>query len=1385
MSIAREHALWLSFLDISGPFLSLPTLLRVFPQGLPAPDSEVTRELRLAYGEWLDAPRDPALHRAWVRFVLERTLEITPEAIAEGPGISEALKLSAPTGETLRPDLIVQAPGGTADRNQPRLLVHILPREQRLDKPLAGGRASESAMTRVMELLRATGVNLALLTNGEQWMLIASPKVSGGTTGFISWYASLWLEEPVTLRAFRALLGMSRFFGVADQETLEAMLTESADDQYELTDQLGKQVRHAVEVLVRAVDRENQNRRGKLLEGVGEAELYEAAVTLMMRLVFLFAAEERDLFSLKNPLYADNYAVSTLRLNLRETGDQYGEELLERRFDAWCRLLAAFRVVYGGVDYQDMQFRAYGGSLFDPDRYPFLEGRARDTSWRNTPADPLPITNRDVLYILESLQLLRVKLPGGGTEARRLSFRALDIEQIGDIYQTLLDHTAVRAQEPVLGLVGTKDKQPEVALAALEVQRARGEDALVEFLRDETGKSDKALRNLMSDEAVDEILRDGHYISRVQTACENNETLFARVLPFINLVRTDDFGTPVVILPQSVFVTTGMSRRQTQSHYTPRSLTEPLVKHTLEPLVYVGPAEGLPEAEWKLKSARELLQLKVCDMAMGSASILVQAVRYLGDRLVEAWGEAESEQSSAAGNQSILPRITPEGEVSRGLPGEELIPLEPEERQLFARRIVTARCIYGVDKNPLAVELAKMSLWLVTLDKQRAFTFLDHALKCGDSLVGADEDEFLRWAHSDKTSTMPLFDEQLRAQLETARAKRRELEAFDVRDVRDATRKQRLLDEANAALENIKLGCDILVGARLLKLKDKEREALLNRALLDYVAGKPLADPWTQRAFDAARKVRAFHWFAEFPEVFAQSGEQSKDERGGFDAFVGNPPFLGGRRIIRTLGEDYQQILLEFYQQESANADLCVYFFLRANQLTKDSGFWGLLSTKTIAEGDSRESGLMRLLSVGVSIFHADTDLPWPGIANVLICVLNMTKVKWNSTSSLNGKDVYRISSYLTEDVIDCEPHQLSCRRTQVYQGSIALANGFLLVEDEALNLIEANPENGQVVKKYMTGQTFCSDPFFKETGWVINFQDWPLEKAKLFTEPMDIVVHRVYPERMRDEKSRMTFAKMWWLFWRPRMELYRTISGLDRVLINARVAKHLAFDFLPTNIIFFNTLHIFPFSDYAHFALLQSNFHFVWTQTRASSVGVTTQYTPNDCFVTFPFPSSMELGLPSADLDQKGMVYHYARSALMSSQVLSLTETYNRFHNPKEKSADIQRLRELHVEMDDAVAAAYGWSDLELAHGFQETAQGIRFTISDEARREVLARLLRLNHERYEEEVRQGLHDKKGGGRKPKAGKAKGAGSEEGGTKKKGRKAKEAGGEYDVKLFE
>ena len=382
---ASRHADWLSLIEISGPFLTLPVLDRIFPQGLDARDPEKGRELRARFAEWEAEQEkrrpDRAIHQAWVRWVLAEVLDYEEEAaLAEGQSLPANLEARiTQEGETLRPDLALLDP----DTKTPVLLIQIYDPSQNLSRVVEGKRWKAEPGTRMAELLRATAVPLGLVTNGERWMLVHALKDE--TTGFASWYANLWLEEPQTLRAFTSLLGIERFFRVAEDATLPALLKESAQNQQEVTDKLGLQVREAVELLVQAIDRIDKERGRELLRGFGEQRLYEATLAVMMRLVFLLSAEERGLLRLGDPIWDANYAVSTLGAQLREEADRHGEELLERRSDAWARLLATFRAVHGGVRHEALSLPAYGGALFDPDRYPFLEGRPRNTDWRAVP----------------------------------------------------------------------------------------------------------------------------------------------------------------------------------------------------------------------------------------------------------------------------------------------------------------------------------------------------------------------------------------------------------------------------------------------------------------------------------------------------------------------------------------------------------------------------------------------------------------------------------------------------------------------------------------------------------------------------------------------------------------------------------------------------------------------------------------------------------------------------------------------------------------------------------------------------------------------------------------------------------------------------------------
>ena len=1187
ISTSRHHADWLSLVEVSGPFVSLPVLLKVFPQGLEPRDPAQAKALRAAYEEWQHNPIAPGRQRAWLLHVLTALLGYPVELIAESQTLPAGLEANmAEMGETLRPDFALISPAGSEIAGQAQLLIASYPAEQALDRPVVGKHWKANPATRMMELLHASGVALGLVTNGEHWMLVFAPR--GETTGYASWYGTLWLDEPITLRAFHSLLGVRRFFGVATDSTLAGLLKESAQDQQEVTDQLGYQVREAVEVLVQAFDTLDQDTTRSLLKGVSETDLYEAALTVMMRLVFLFSAEERGMLQLGKPLYDDNYAVSTLLEQLQEVADFYGPQVLERRFDAWSRLLAIFRAVHAGVHHQDLLMPAYGGSLFDPDRYPFLEGRGMGTNWTATQAEPLAVNNRVALHLLTSLQKLRIKIPGGGpSETRRVSFRALGVEQIGHVYEGLLDHTAVRATEPVLGIKGTRSKEAEIPLTTLEAKLAQGQDTLIDFLKDETGRSVSALKR-----ALDEGSLNGEH--NLLIACGHDKGLLQRIRPFAGLIREDSFERPVIVLPGSVYVTAGNARRSTGTHYTPPSLTEPIVQYTLEPLVYKGPADGWPREQWLLKPPKEILDLKVCDMAMGSGAFLVQVCRYLGERLTEAWENEEKKHPN-----EVL--ATPEGGFSQGSPSERLVPQDAAERLAIARRIVADRCLYGVDINPMAVEMAKLSLWLITLDAKRPFTFLDHAFKCGDSLLGVSNfnqlENFSLRPEGGKQiafSTMNLW-----RHVDEAKKKREALEAMPSDTPEQIAAKIALYAEAEEAVNKLKAAADVLLALELKGLKGRayeaERETAADHMMAYWEQGPEALRGYADSLLNGRRML---HWPLTFPEM---------TERGGFDAFIGNPPYLGGRKIRGTLGGSYLAFVTTcLFPGTSANADLCAFFFLRVGEMLRDGGMAGLLATNTIAQGDSREVGLDHLAASGFRFPRANPSRAWPGVAALEVAHVWLRRGEWQGTYVLDDLPVTGITPFLTSPGrMQGKPFRLAVNANMSFQGSIVLGMGFVLTTQEAQALIAKNAKNVDCLYPYLNGEDLNSNPDQSPSRWVINFHGWPLNRlgvgrwlasnlqqrkawlregivpadypdpvAADYPDLLAIVNEKVKPERTRKNEQgeyqlRYPLYLKWWIYADKRPDLYATIERMERVMVGVQTSKYLSLSFQPTNIVY------------------------------------------------------------------------------------------------------------------------------------------------------------------------------------------------------------------------
>jgi len=235
-----------------------------------------------------------------------------------------------------------------------------------------------------------------------------------------------------------------------------------------------------------------------------------------------------------------------------------------------------------------------------------------------------------------------------------------------------------------------------------------------------------------------------------------------------------------------------------------------------------------------------------------------------------------------------------------------------------------------------------------------------------------------------------------------------------------------------------------------------------------------------------------------------------------------------------------------------------------------------------------------------------------------------------------------------------------------------------------------------------------------------------------------------VKPERQRRKDNgefalRKPLPQRYWQYGEKRPALYSTLNGLTKALVVPLHSKYFVVDWQPSTIVFSHGLAVIIQSENSVFASLQNTFHEEWSRLLGSTLETRMRYTPSDCFETFPFPMN------SDGLDTIGRRYYAHRKALMRDRQEGLTKTYNRFHDPLEVAVDITTLRDLHVETDYTVASAYGWDDLDLKHGFYETRQGMRYTIPEEARREILGRLFALNHERNKQEVALGLHAKNG----------------------------------------
>lgn len=894
-------------------------------------------------------------------------------AWAKGPQVEARWGIRAVTGEAVKPRRIWAGERGA-------LLPVFFD-----DQPRLGRGRGRRAVSRIHEWCRASGHQLAVLTNARQFRLVFC---GGDHHAFAEWDTGQWFEgglPTAQVDAVRRLLAPALWTPAKETgpTPLAAAVARSRQGQAQLTGILGERVRQAVETLIQAHAPVLRTR-----EDLPLPDVYRAANLVVMRLVVALFAEARDLFPRGNRVYEDSYGVQGLWGKISRPG---ARARAKTRFGAWPQVLALFRLIHDGSHHPELSMRRYGGELFrpgDPDSTDPVRRAIHVFETSCFHGDPPVMADADVAAMLD--RLTRCAQPvrqGRGVQwvSMPVDFSSLSTEYIGILYEGLLDYELRQAPPDDAILFLNLGDQPALKLSALEgLAGARLKDALKELGKkrqaalggdegdgeeDQSADEDQGAAPDVSQ--ADVVVADepeqmpvaaeepGEY-GEQPAAADPLDVLRGRAYGWLRsvvlerdpklarLLASADPGkralaeerlsreAKAMLAREPVFsgdyylVRWGGTRKGQGSFYTRPGLVAPTVLRTLAPLCYELPDEPSTEDLRLLaqpKPPAAILSLKVCDAGMGSASFLVSALRFIAEALLRAllhhgW-LAESEGGYIAGPG--LPKGEPEWfrECVRDLP----VDLAAAESTIRARlkRLVVERCIYGVDLDPLAVELARLALWIETMDRDLPFGFLDHKLKCGNSLVGCWFDRFEEFpalclnrpgddAGDNAHTTGVHFAKGARsAALKAFRDDRLKPALARWIESRDPGVFDFLREEASgAAVHDTALRFfEELHGMPVLNEDDIRRRAEFYRTQVEPalaplretfdlwcalwfwpadalhlfpLPGQPVSAETRTVAEQVRKRLRFFHWELEFPDVFSVAGS-------GFDAMLGNPPW--------------------------------------------------------------------------------------------------------------------------------------------------------------------------------------------------------------------------------------------------------------------------------------------------------------------------------------------------------------------------------------------------------------------------------------------------------------------------------------------------------------
>ena len=900
----------------------------------------------------------------FVTFVLERLCGF--EASEAGAGWLRGSRVPtnwsrrALTGESVRPSHLWLGPKGA-----------VLPVFVTGDKQVGIGRGRRET-SRALGWLRAGSERLALLTNGRQWRLLFAGL---DFDAWCQWDTDLWFAEGAPTPTLNTLLTLIQPpLWTPEEEGADPPLLRAVRDsrkgQSELSEALGERVREAVERLIQG----HGDALARECASVDKAEIYRAACRVVMRLVVILFAEARGLLPQNDAVYHDSYGLGGLHESLRRRAAAGRSQT--QSYGAWPRLLALFELVRRGSHHPDLAVPAYGGDLFAPGSPTADDGLSRALAVFETPRELLP--DAEVHEMLERLTRTQVRIRQGKASrmvAAPVDFSDLSTEYIGVLYEGLLDYelkTAPSDDSIIFLAVGEQPALPLKRLQEMDDKALRSLFAAMKKSKDskdseDTGEADNATplgapasppassAKSRSDEPEPDGTADLRQTTRSRAeAWARHAALTAglvkkprsRSKSQASLLsshedelarRAAQLVNRVVLPDEWYLVRWGGTRKGSGSFCTRPGLTVPTVQRTLRPLAYDPPLDDdgepdreAPPADWTPKRPEDILSLKVCDPACGSGSFPLAALRFLTDALYASLRHHGRIEERGDISLDRLLGLEGGGETdspSHERPGDELIPrpldaddFEPRLRAVL-RRYVVERCIYGVDVDPLAVSLCQLSLWIETMDRDLPFSFLDHKIRCGNSLIGAWFDQFqhypaMAWKNreaGDKNHSNGVHY-QKGAQTKAIKEWVKNELTPDLRHMLEGrTLFHGDLLEQTAAAHGVAL--ERLEHIHKLPIWDSAKRARLYRDKLigsdewrslknamdlwcscwfwpaDQLDCAPLpttlTDPRPETRAVAGRiaaEMRFFHWELEFPDVFREEGS-------GFHAMLGNPPW--------------------------------------------------------------------------------------------------------------------------------------------------------------------------------------------------------------------------------------------------------------------------------------------------------------------------------------------------------------------------------------------------------------------------------------------------------------------------------------------------------------